>query len=457
MEVKPKNNSIFKAYDIRGIYPSEVSNQVAFKIGQAFSVYIKRYYSRREKMIVVGHDSRFSSPSLSRYLIKGLKEQGSNVIDIGLSTTPMFYYACVFFKANGGIMVTASHNPKQYNGFKLVRERAIPLSGDSGLGEIEKIVTRNNFPKVHQGDLKRKKILFRYVNFITRFFDFKKIKRFKVVVDTGNSVPGIVIPGVIKKTRIHIFNLFKKLDGNFPNHQPNPSLPKNLRYLCSAVKSKKADLGLAFDGDGDRVVFVDEKGKPIRPDLITALISIHLLKNHPGEKILFDVRSSNIVRESIKKNNGIPVMSRAGHSFIKEKMKKDNILFGGELSGHYYLRDNYFFESPFFVFFTILTILTESGESLSKIIKPLNKYYHSPEINFKLLHRNLILKKIENRYAHQKGKICKIDGLRVDFPEWWFNLRLSHTEPVLRLVVEAKTRELMEKKVKELTNLIKRG
>ena len=458
MKVKRGINTIFKAYDIRGVYPTEISEEIAFKIGQAFAIYIKKSFSQKQVTIAVAHDNRLSSPSLTKSLEKGLTEQGATVIDIGLATTPMSYYACVSLKTNGGVMVTSSHNPKNYNGFKLVREKAIPISQDSGLKEIKEIIVGNKIGECsQQGKIIKRNVLSDYVSFVTRLFNFKQfrsLKSLKIVVDTANAVPGLVVTPIFKKTFYHIDSIFKKLDGDFPNHQPNPLLPKNLQSLKSFVKSKKDDIGVAFDGDGDRIIFVDENGDFIYPDLITALMASFILMIYPGVKILYDVRSSNIVKDVIEKNGGIPVMARSGHSFIKEKMRKEDIFFGGEFSGHYYLKLNYFFESPFFVLFTILDHLSKSSKTLSDFIKPLKKYYHSPEINFKLANRSRIIREIENIYKNKKGKINKIDGLRVDFVNWWFNVRLSHTEPVLRLVVEADTKSLMEEKVKELTEVI---
>ena len=455
MKVKPKIDTIFKAYDIRGIYPLEISEETALKIGQAFATYIKRSSKAKELNMVVAHDNRLSSPSLTKSLERGLIEQGVNVIDIGMATTPMLYYSCVFFKANGGIMVSASHNPKNYNGFKLVKENAIPISKDSGLREIKDIVKEGKVKSVSKrGKIVKKSILSNYAAFATRFFKLHQQKHLKLIIDTANAVSGIVITPIFKGTPYHVHHIFKRLDGNFPHHQPNPLLASNLESLKSFVQSKNANLGVAFDGDGDRIIFVDENGDFIHPDLITALMASFILITYPGVKILYDVRSSNIVKDIIEENGGIPVMSRSGHSFIKERMRKDDIFFGGEFSGHYYLKLNYFFESPFFVLFTILDNLSKSNKTLSDFIKPLKRYFHSPEINFKLTNRSRVLRKIENIYKNKSGKVTKIDGLRVDFSNWWFNVRLSHTEPVLRLVVEAKTKMLMEEKIKELTEMI---
>ena len=455
MKVKPEISTIFRAYDIRGIYPSEISEEVAFQVGQAFAIYIRQLSKHKSLKIAIAHDNRLSSPLLTKSLEKGLVERGAEVVDIGMATTPMLYFSCVFLKTDGGIMVSASHNPKNYNGFKMVREEAIPVSQDSGLKEIKNIIIERKIPRHNQrGKVIKKDILSDYVSFVMRFFKLHQGKHLHLVIDTANAVSGLVIPSIFKGTPYRVNHIFKKLDGNFPNHQPNPLLPSSLEALKTFVKSDKADLGVAFDGDGDRIIFVDENGDFIHPDLITALMASFILMTYPRVKILYDVRSSNIVKDVIDRNGGVPVMSRSGHSFIKEKMRKNDIFFGGEFSGHYYLKLNYFFESPFFVLFTILDNLSKSNKTLSEFIKPLKKYFHSPEINFKLNNRSRVLREIENTYKNKSGKINKIDGLRVDFDDWWFNVRLSHTEPVLRLVVEAKTKELMDEKVKELTEMI---
>jgi len=445
------NPNIFKAYDIRGIYPSEINGKVAYLIGRAFV----QFLARKKPNVVVGRDNRLSSKSLAKNLIKGILYQGGNVIDIGLSTSPMLDFAVAHFNFDGGIEITASHNPPEYNGFKLLRERAISIGQGIGLGKIKKLVIKGKFLKKKKGNFFKKVVLTDYLNFNFNFFETSKFKPLKIVIDTGNATAGILIPYLRKKIPGKIFPLFENLDGNFPNYIPDPSKIENLNFLKKEIIKKRANLGVAFDGDGDRVVFLNEKGEIIPGDLIAALISRLLLKEKPGEKILYDIRSSKIVEEVIKKNGGIPVMNRVGHSFIKERMRKENILFGGEYSGHYYLRDQYFFEVPIFVFLKVLEIISKTEKKISQLVKPFQKYFHSGEINFQLENRKGILKKLEKKY--QNGKILKIDGLRVDFPNWWFLARLSQTEPVLRLSIEAKTKKLMAEKKKELSSLITRA
>lgn len=443
------SQGIFRAYDIRGIYPSTLNEEAAYLIGQAFVKFLKK----PKLKIVIGRDARLSSPQLFKALTKGIIDQGGNVIDIGLSTTPMLYFAVAHLKFDGGIEISASHNPPEWNGFKLVKENAIPISGKSGIEEIKNLILKGRFKKAKRGKIIKKEVLKDYLHFNLKDFDLKNLKPLKIVIDTADAVPGIVVPEFFKKTECKIYHLFSKLDGNFPNHPPDPLVKGNLKSLQKEVKKRKADLGVAFDGDGDRIFFVSEKGEIISADLICAFLADLILKEKPGQKILFDVRSSNIVREKILAQGGIPIVWRVGHSFIKEKMRKENVIFAGEFSGHYYHQNHYFCEAPFWVLMKILEQISESKKTISELIKPYQKYFHSGEINFKVKDKKRILKNLEAKF--KGGKVLTIDGLRIDFPDWWFNARPSHTEPVLRLVVEAKTKKLMAEKKKELSSLLK--
>lgn len=447
MKISPE---IFRAYDIRGIYPKEINEEVAYLIGRAFV----KFLQKPKLKIVVGRDYRLSSLSLFKSLTKGIIDQGATVINIGLSTTPMLYFAVAHYKYDGGINITASHNPAQYNGFKIVREKAIPVSEKTGLRKIKDLANKITCLELvkFKGRVMKKNILKDYVKLNLKEIDTRILRPLKIMVDTSNAVPGIIFPEMFKKIPGKIYHLFKKLDGNFPNHPPDPHVKENLRELQKQVKTKKADLGIGFDGDGDRIIFVDEKGEIIGGDLITALITTILLKSNPGEKIFYDIRSSNILKEVIKKTGGIIIMGRLGHSFIKEKMRQEDILFAGEFNGHYYLRNHYFCETPFFVIFKILEEISMTGKNLSELIKPLKKYFRSEEINFAIENKEKILERLEKKY--KDGKILKLDGLRIDFGNWWFSIRPSHTEPLLRLNLEAKTKKLMEEKKKELTSLI---
>ncbi len=439
------NPEIFRAYDIRGVYPRELDEKAAYLIGQAFVKFLKKPKAK----IVVGRDNRLSSPALHQSLVKGITDLGAEVINIGLSTTPMFYFAVARYKFDGGIIVTASHNPADYNGFKMVREGAIPISWESGIKEIKRLA-QSQSPVKSKGKIIKKEIIKDYAAFSLKEIDKKKIKDLKIVVDTANAVSGIVIPEILGKLPCQVHHLFKKSDGSFPNHPPDPLAAENLKTLQAEVKDKKADLGVAFDGDGDRIIFVDEKSKIISGDLITALMASLILQKNSGGKILYDVRSSNIVKETIEKAGGRPIIYRIGHSFIKEKMRKENIIFAGEFSGHYYHRDHYFSEAPMFILLKILIAIKD--ESISRLIKPYQRYYHSGEINFKVKDKKAKLDQLKELYSRKQS--LEIDGLRVDFENWWFLVRPSNTEPVLRLVIEAKTKAILSEKKKELTKII---
>jgi len=440
------NTEIFKNYDIRGIYPRELNEKTSFYVGWAFVKFLKK----KKPKIVIGRDNRLSSSKLFSSLVKGILSQGAEITDVGLVTTPMLYWACAYYKFDGGMMITASHNPPEYNGFKLVREKSIPISKENGLEDIKKIILRTKkIKQINKGKIIKKEIIEDYLNFNFKAVNFSVFTpSLKVVIDTANAVAGVLVPYLKRKLPFKIYCLFEELNGRFPNHHPDPLIKENLIYLQKAVKNKKADLGVAFDGDGDRILFVDEKGENISGDLITTLIAKTILKKKKREKILFDIRSSNIVKEIIKKSGGIPIMGRIGHSLIKEKMRKENIFFAGEFSGHYYHKEHYFCECPLFILFKMLEIIFVAKKPISKIIKPLKKYFHSGEINLKIKDKEKVIKKLENIFSD--GKVSKIDGLRIDFNDWWFLARPSGTENLLRLVIEAKTKKLMEEKKKEI-------
>lgn len=448
------SSQIFKAYDIRGVYPKEVNEEIAFKIGRAFYEFLKAE-RRKPLKIIVGRDNRVSSKALLRAVKNGIEIQGGNIIDIGLSTTPMFYFGVNFLEADGGIVITASHNPSQYNGFKLVRKKAIPISGETGIKEIRKLAIAGDFKKRKKGAERKKKILNEYIRYNLRFLDQSKISPLKIVVDTANAVSGILMPKISDKIKkLKIYHLFSKLDGNFPNHNPDPLIKENLKPLQKEVIRKKADFGIAFDGDGDRIFFVDEKGKIIAGDLITALIAKIILEDSPGEKILYDIRSSKIVGETIKNNKGKTAPSRIGHSFIKKSMRKQDIIFGGELSGHYYSKENNFCEAPFFVLFKIIEEVSKEKKPLSKIILPFRKYINSGEINFKIEDKIEAMRKVEKYFKSKKCKISHLDGTKIDFKKFWFLLRPSNTESLLRLIVEADNKEILRKKISQIKKII---
>lgn len=432
---------IFKAYDIRGIYGTELIDSDAYNLGRAFVLFI----GKRPK-IVIGRDGRLSSPKLFSLLKKGINDQGGDVVDIGISTTPMMYFADCFLKTSGGIIVTASHNPKEYNGFKLVLKDAFPVSEQTGLKEIKKIVDNiASYPLAKKkGSSTSKSILTDYAKCTLSDFDVKNFN-FKIGIDTANGAAGIAIDPILKNTGLKVFHINKKVDGSFPSHEADPLKIKNLKPLSELIKKKKLDLGISFDGDGDRVMFMDEKGRLIPSDIIIAIIGDVL-----GEKVLCDFRCSRIIKDCLKDKTTV---SRVGHSFIKEIMKKNDITFGGEYSGHFYLNEKCCFEAPFFALFKILEQMNFSQKKFSEVADPYMKYFHSGEINFKIKDDpKKIIAKIESKY--KKGKILKQDGLRVDFENWWFLVRTSNTEPVLRLIVEAETKKLLDEKKGEIEKII---
>ena len=434
---------IFKAYDIRGIYGKDLTDDVAHKIGRALVEFIGK------PKIVVGRDMRESSNPLFNALAKGITEQGGDVIDIGLCSAPMFYFAVNFLKAEGGVMITASHNPSEYNGFKFTKEKAIPLTYNEGIGQIEMAVISGEFENpLKVGEVIKKDIMNEYLHFLLGVA--QEIPKLRIVVDTSNGMGGLTVPKVFEKLDIDLIHINSELDGNFPNHEANPLKHETYKQLIKEVKKQKADFGAMFDGDADRIGFIDEKGNIIGGDLITALIA----KTFSHESILYDLRSTWAVKEEIENASNKPVISRVGHSFIKSTMRQDNIVFGGELSGHYYYRDHFFTESTILTLIKIAQIIEKEHKPLSQIIKPLQRYFQSGEINSKVGDKAGRMKGLEENY--KDGKISKLDGVMVEYDNWWFNVRPSNTEPLLRLNLEAKTKRLMKKKTKEVLKIIRK-
>jgi len=446
------NPSIFKAYDIRGIYPEDLNEEVIYLIGRAMAVLTGA------KTVVVGHDARVSSDSLVSSLEKGILEQGASAVDIGLATTPMLNFAVAEYKEHeAGIMVTASHNPKDYNGLKLCYENALPIGENTGMADLKKLVMEGKFPAAPAGKMMKKEILDAYVGKVLSLIDVKKIKPLKVVVDTANAVGAVPLPEIFKKIPCKLIPLYFELDGNFPNHEANPIKEETLADLKKKVLEEGADLGVAIDGDADRIGFVDEKGETVRADLVLAVISRELLKKNPGELILYDVRSSRVVREEVENAGGRAEMCRVGHALIKKQMWDNGALFAGEFSSHFYYRDFYNVESGDLTMLKLLEIISQSEKPFSEIVAPLKRYYHSGEINFEVSDKEGKMKELEEKYAAAAKEISHLDGIRLDFDDWWFNVRPSNTEPLLRLNLEAKTNELMEGKKEELSKLIKQG
>lgn len=427
--------SIFKAYDIRGIYGTELTEELAYKIGRAFATFLKC------KKTVVGRDMRPHSEPLFRALARGLNEQGVEVIDLGLCSTPMCYYANGKLGADSGIMITASHNPGEYNGFKMCREQAIPISGATGIKDIEQLVLKNAFdaPAAQPGSVSAYDINAAYIAHIGSFADFKRPVR--VAIDYANGMG--IYEGRVLEDLMTIEPLFKELDGTFPNHEANPLHAETFEPLQAKIRAGTYDFGIYFDGDADRAGFTDELGNIVSNDIITALIAEVILETEKGI-VFYDLRSSWAVKEVIEQSGGTPAMSRVGHAFIKEQMREANALFAGELSGHYYFRENYFAESASLAAIFVANLISKSGKTMSELVRPILRYHASGEINSKVADVKSVLGKLRAKFGD--GKVFELDGLSIEFSDWWFNVRASNTEPLVRLNLEAKSRELMEEK-----------
>ncbi len=440
--------SIFKAYDIRGIYGDTLTEEIAERIGRGFVSYLEA------KTIVVGRDMRPHSTPLSAALIQGMVKQGAKVIDLGLCSTPINYFANGSLAADGSVMITASHNPGEWNGFKMCRAAALPLSGDAGIREIERLVESNDYaPPRPGGGCEEYDIKPEYWKMLESFIRFSR--KPKIAVDYANAVGSIEIGGI--KDYFDIIPLYEELDGSFPNHEANPLVAENLADVAKAVREHHAEFGAAFDGDGDRCGFVDETGQIVSMDLITAILARNVLKAGPA-KILYDLRSSKAVKEYIEEYGGTPVQCRVGHAFIKKEMRDHGAPFAGELSGHYYFKENFTAESSGLALVMLANINAESELPFGEMFAPLRKYSFSGEINTSLDDfevANHIMEEVAARY--KDGHQFRLDGISTEFADWWFNLRRSNTEPKLRLIVEANTPELMAAKRDDITAMIAAG
>jgi len=439
--------SIFKAYDIRGVYPNEIDEDIVYKIGAAFTRIFK------VKNIFVGYDMRVSSPKLFAALTRGIADCGINVTDCGMVSTPFFYYILGSQNAEAGIMITASHNPKQYNGCKMCFGGTNPVNYATGLSKIESELNREIKLAGKRGFISKRNFMDDYIKFLLKFTE--GVEGFKIVADAGNGMCGIETRKVFDKLNCKLIPMYFDPDGTFPNHEANPLKPENMKALQERVKLEKADIGIAFDGDGDRVMFVDENAEIIPSDLITAIIAQSFLKKEKGAVIAYDLRSSWAVKETIESNGGKALMCRVGHSFIKQQMRENNVIFAGELSGHMYFKDSYIAENSLLAAFKIMQLMKSEKKKLSELIKPLKKYFSSGEINFEVKEKEGKIREIEEIYSKGAANIFKLDGLSIEYNDWWFNVRPSNTEPVLRLIIEAKTKELMEQKKDEISRIIK--
>ncbi len=441
---------IFKAYDVRGIYPREIDESIARDIGQAFRhVLGEEDFAHGGRRVVVSRDMRASSVPLAQALTEGLTAAGLDVVDIGLASTPMNYFAIGHLAAAGGVQVTASHNPAEYNGLKFSKHEARPVSGDHGIPLLEKSVAAEDLPRaVQPGRVERAEVFDAYQRHVLSFLDRPAGARpLKMAVDAANGMATLDRP-IFDRMGVELVPLYFELDGTFPNHEANPLKLENLRDLQAKVRATGADLGVAADGDFDRAAFVDETGEPIGSDLATALIAGELLEREPGRHVLYDLRSSRATAEYIREKGGIPVRERVGHSFMKATLRKVEGIMGGELAGHYYFRDTYYADCAVLAIVEVLDLLWHSDQSLSKAVEPLRRYAKSPEINFEVEDKAGAIRRLAERY--RDGEIDYLDGITVQYPDWWFNVRPSNTEPLLRLVVEARTAADLERREGEL-------
>ena len=442
------NPSIFKAYDIRGIYPQELNEDLIYLIGKAFVSYLK------PGEVVIGRDMRLSSDALFKSLARGITEAGADAIDIGLCTSDALYFTVGKFGYDSGAMITASHNPPEYNGIKMCKKEAVPLSGKEGIEQIREIIAKGDFPAPgKEGVVKKQDIQSDYIQHLLSFIEPQKIRPFKIVADAGNGIAGKVLPDFFSHLQCKLLPMFFELDGSFPNHVPNPMIPENMVPLRKRILEEKADFGVAFDGDADRMFLVDEKGVTLGGDIVAALVAKSLLKKEKGATILYNVPCSRTVREVIQQNGGIPIRTPVGHALIKPLMKKYNAIFGGEHSGHFYFRQNYFADSGMIALSVCLELLSDEDKPLSQLVSSIDHYFRTGEINSSVEDVPEKLKAIESQYKN--AKIDHLDGITIEYPDWWFNVRPSNTEPLLRLNLEANTRALLEQKKSEVLNLIR--
>jgi phosphomannomutase len=438
--------SAFRAYDIRGVYPDEVNEELAYNVGRAFVTFLKC------KNVAVGYDMRDSAKALFDSLVKGITDQGADVVSIGKVTTPMLNFSVAHYKNDAGIMISASHNPGKYNAFKLVKHPVIQISSDSGMKEIEKLATEGKFEDAEKGKITEKDVLEGYNNHIIS--KFKGIKKLKVVADYGNGMGAMTATPVLRKLGIEVIELYPEEDPTFPNHPANPHDIENFRDLQNAVKKEKADLGIFFDGDADRSNIVDEKGEIVFPDILFALMMEHELKGHEGEKVYYDLRFSKSARKVIEDNGGVPVMMKVGNPFYKEKLAHEGGLAASEFSGHVMYAENYAIDDGLFAALKVMQILSNSRQSLSEMIKPIIKFHTTPEINIETKGRDPdeIMEKVAGHF--KDGESIELDGVYIQYKDWWFSLRKSNTEPLVRLRVEADTGQLMNEKKDEIMKII---
>jgi len=443
--------SVFKAYDVRGIYPSELDEDGAYLVARAYAEHFE------PRSAAVGHDMRLSSPSVFAAVVNGLADAGTEVVELGLVGTEMLYHAVSELGLDGGICVTASHNPKQYTGMKIVRRGALPVGGDSGLAEI-KTRAEAGFGEVERrGAVRTENVWPSFVSKVLSFVNVDAIRPLRVVVDAANGMAGAMLPPVLERLpQLDVVRCYFEPDGSFPNHEPNPLLPENREFIVAKVVEEGADLGVAYDGDADRCFFVDDTGEFVPGDFATALLAEAVLAKTPGEKVIYDVRASWAVAETIERAGGTPLVNRVGHAFIKQRMRADDAVFAGEVSAHYYFRDFSQADTGVVPFLVMLELVSQSGTKLSQLLRPYReRFFLTGEINTPVADVPLKLQELKERYAAEGGRVSHLDGISIDFDDWHFNVRPSNTEPLLRLNLEALSDALMTEKRDEVLGVIR--
>jgi phosphomannomutase len=440
---------VFKAYDVRGLHGSEIDEDGAYAVGRA---YAEQFEPRR---IAVGRDMRVSSPAMAAAAIEGARDGGADVLDIGLAGTEMVYFAVGSLDLDGGIAVTASHNPKEYTGMKIVRGGALPVGGESGLLDVRDRALAGFGAVARRGDLSERDIYSEYVDRVLSFVDVSAIAPLRIVVDAANGMAGAMLPPVLERLPVETVRCYFEPDGTFPNHEPNPLLPENREFIVAKTLEEGADFGVAFDGDADRCFFVDDAGEFVPGDFATALLADAVLEREPGARIIYDVRASWAVPETIEAAGGVPLVNRVGHAFIKHRMRAEDAVFGGEVSGHYYFRDFCQADSGVVPFLVMLEVVSKKGRRLSEILQPFREHYFiTGELNTPVPDVESKLRELEERFGPE-GTVSHLDGVSVDADDWHFNVRPSNTEPLLRLNLEARSQELMEQKRDEVVAAIR--
>jgi phosphomannomutase len=442
---------VFKAYDVRGVYPTELDEDGAYRIGRAFVEHFE------PRVIAVGRDMRLAAPQMAAAVIDGAADGGADVRDLGMVGTEMVYYAVGELSLDGGICVTASHNPKEYTGLKVVRGGALPVGGDSGLDDVRLRASADPGDPRRRGSVEALDVWPGFVDKVLSFVDAGSIAPLKVVVDAANGMAGAMLPPVLERLpQLDVVACHFDPDGSFPNHEPNPLLPENRAFIVERTRAEGADLGVAYDGDADRCFFVDDTGAFVPGDFVTALLAEAMLEKEPGARVIYDVRASRAVPRAIEEAGGVPLVNRVGHAFIKHRMREEDAAFAGEVSAHYYFRAFSQADTGVVPFLLMLELLSRRGRRLSEILAPLrSRYFITGELNTPVADVPLKLREIEERYAAQGGRVSHLDGLSVDFDDWHFNVRPSNTEPLLRLNLEALSEEEMERRRDEVLALIR--